>query len=49
MISFINFGAYVYKTGLNQPTGPFPTANRAAFTLEIKPAATGHDAEVPAT
>jgi hypothetical protein len=39
----------VYKTGLNQPTGPFPTANRAAFTLEIKPAATGHDAEVPAT
>ena len=39
----------MYKTGLNQPTGPFPTANRAAFTLEIKPAATGLDAEVPAT
>jgi hypothetical protein len=39
----------VYKAGSAQPTDPFPTANRAAFMLEIKPAATGHDAEVPAT
>jgi hypothetical protein len=39
----------VYKAGSAQPTGPFPAANRAAFMLEIRPATTGHDAEVPAT
>ena len=45
-MSVMNFDAYLYKVGFAQPTGPFPTANRAAFTLEIKPATTEVAAEV---
>jgi hypothetical protein len=44
--SIMNLEAYLYRVGFAQPTGPFPTANRAAFTLEIKPATTEVAAEV---
>ena len=47
VISFVNDAEWVYRTGLIQPSDPFPTACRAALTLESKAAATGAVNEVP--
>jgi hypothetical protein len=46
MSIIINLEACVYKVGFAQPTDPFPTANRAAFMLEMIPATTEVEAEV---
>ena len=45
--SFVNSPEYAYSAGFTNPTEPLPILIRAAFTLEIKPATTGHAAEVP--
>jgi hypothetical protein len=48
IISLTNNDEYVYIAGLAQPTGPLPIAILAAFILDIKLAAIGLDADVPA-
>ena len=48
IISLTNNDEYLYIAGLAQPTGPLPIAILAAFILEIKLAAIGLDADVPA-
>ena len=45
--SFINEAACVYSAGLTQPTGPLPSAIRAALMFENIAAATEHDADDP--
>jgi hypothetical protein len=48
-MSFINDPPCAYSAGLTKPTDPFPSAMRAAFTLEKKAATAGAEAEVPHT
>ena len=40
---------FAYKKGFTHPMDPLPAAKRAALIFEKKAAATGLDAEVPAT
>ena len=47
-ISFTKEAECAYRAGLIHPTAPLPMAMRAALILEMKPATTGHDADVPA-
>ena len=48
IISLTNNDEYLYIAGFAQPTGPLPIAILAAFILDIKLAAIGLDADVPA-
>ena len=48
-MSLTNNEPFSYSTGFTQPMEPLPAAKRAALIFEKKAAATGHDAEVPAT
>ena len=48
-MSLTNKEPFAYRTGFTQPMDPLPAASRAALMFEKKAAATGHDAEVPAT
>ena len=48
-MSFMTLSAYLYRVGLINPTGPIPRLNLSALILDIMAAATGQDAEVPAT
>ena len=47
-MSLTNKEPFAYSTGFTQPMDPLPAASRAALMFEKIPAATGHDAEVPA-
>ena len=47
-MSLRNEEPFAYKKGLTHPMDPLPAAKRAALMFENIPAATGHDAEVPA-
>ena len=48
-MSLTNEEPFAYSTGFTHPMDPLPAAKRAALMFEKKAAATGHDAEVPAT
>lgn len=45
--SFTKEAACIYSAGLTQPTGPLPSAIRAALMFENIAAATEHDADDP--
>ena len=47
-MSLTNEEPFAYSTGFTHPMDPLPAAKRAALMFENIPAATGHDAEVPA-
>jgi hypothetical protein len=49
MISFVNSSFFLYRVGFNQPTGDILAAKRAPLIMEIIPAKTGQDADVPET
>jgi hypothetical protein len=48
-ISFVNSSFFLYRVGFNQPTGDILAAKRAPLIMEIMPAKTGQDADVPET
>ena len=48
VMSLTNEEPLAYSTGFTHPMDPLPAAKRAALMFENIPAATGHDAEVPA-
>jgi hypothetical protein len=48
-MSFTNKEPFAYSAGFTHPMDPLPAAKRAALMFEKKAAATGDDAEVPAT
>jgi hypothetical protein len=48
-MSFVNSTFFLYRVGFNQPTGDMFAAKRAPLIMEIIPANTGQDADVPET